>query len=240
MNQFRFILYKYYRFLKKKYIKFLKIIKPHRKIWAIYKYLVFVFTSKRDSQVTFLIGDCGAGKSSYAVRIAQKEMQKGFPVYSNMPIKGSIQWDINDFMVYDIEKNATIIIDEASSKGLASRGESHKKSNTDNVIEGFTMYRHYHIRNIIVIAPSFADVVPIVRSRTTKCLYIQNSLLKIFGVGMFKIVKKHVDIPDNNSEPKEFFSFIPLYRGFYLQYPTFEMFDSFSRKRLKIKKWETW
>jgi len=240
MENLRLLFNKLYRISKKNYIKMLKFIKKSHRAWAIYLYLVFLFSSKRDSNVIFLIGDCGAGKTSYAVRLAQKEMKLGNPVYSNMPIKGALQWDLDDFMIYDIDKNATIIIDEASSKGLASRGDSHKKSSTSNVIEGFTMYRHYHIKNIIVIAPSFADVIPIVRSRTSKCLYIQNSILKVFGIGMFKIVKKHVDIPESNAEPKEMFSFIPLYRGFYLQYPTFVMFDSFSKKELLSKTWSCW
>lgn len=207
----------------------------------IIDYLKFVVTSQPKVNVTFIIGDCGAGKTSYATRIAQKEMKKGNPVYSNMYIKDSYVFDISDFLKYEIKDNATIIFDEAGSKGLASRGTSYKESNAPNVIEGFTMYRHYGIKNIIVIAPSFADVIPIVRSRTTRIRYIcKTILLKKLGIGCFKLLTKKIDIPMGATEPVEVFKFIPFIRGFYFQYPTFKQFDSFSRRTLVNKNYNTW
>ena len=204
-----------------------------KRMSVICEYLYFVTHALPKVNVTFVIGDCGSGKTSYATRIAQKEMKKGNPVYSNMFIKGAYVFDITDFMNYEIEENATIIFDEASSKGLASRGTSYKESNAPNVIEGFTMYRHYGIKNIIVIAPSFADVIPIVRSRTTRIRYICNTVfLKRLGIGCFKLITKKVDIPMGSTEPIEVFKFVPFLRGFYFQYPTFKQFDSFSRKKL--------
>lgn len=210
------------------------------KFRSIVKYFKFVVTPRKKNHVIFVIGDCGAGKTSFATRVAMKEIKNGNPVYSNMFIKNAYQLAITDLMVFDIKENATIILDEASSHGLASRGNSHKTSNTPEIIEFFTMYRHYKVKNIIVIAPSFADIIPIVRSRTSKVLYIQNTLLSKFGVGKYKFLKKHVDIPMGATEPVEVFKFLPFIRGLYLQYPTFTMFDSFSRKQLKLKKWLRW
>lgn len=204
------------------------------------RYLKFVFSVKKKARVLFVIGDCGAGKTSYAVRIAQKWLNKKRPVYSNMYIKDAFQLQISDLMKYMIDENAVIILDEASSHGLASRGGNHKASNTPEIIEFFTMYRHYGVAKVIVIAPSFADVIPIVRSRTDKVLLICTSFLNVFGVGKIKFIVKKVDIPMGGTEPIEVFKFVPLIRWFYFQYPTFTMFDSFSRKQLPIKKWVKW
>lgn len=208
--------------------------------YSCLRYLKFVFSFRKKAHVTFVIGDCGAGKTSYATRIAMKHLKKGCPVYSNMFIQGAFQLAISDLMIYNLEDNAIIILDEASSHGLASRGNSHKASNTAEIIEFFTMYRHYAVNNVLVIAPSFADIIPIVRARTDKVLLIQNTILSKLGIGKYKFIKKKVDIPMGANEPIEVFRFLPFIRGFYLQYPTFAMFDSFSRKELKIKKWLKW
>lgn len=223
----------------KNYSNIKHFILKYNRLYRILKYIKYCFTSHKNPDIVFVIGDCGSGKSSYAVRIAQRELKKGNPVYSNMYIDGAYLWDIDDFMIYDTLDNSTIIIDEASSKGLASRGDSYKQSNKSNVIEGFTMYRHYGVKRIIVIAPSFADVIPIVRSRTTKIRYICNPfILGRFGIGKYRILKKKIDIPMGSTEPVEVFKFIPFIRGFFFLYGSFKAYDSFSRRTLRTKKWK--
>lgn len=219
--------------------KYSHIVKKHKKLYAILKYIAFVFKPRRKSSVTMTIGDCGAGKTSYAVRVAQKYIKKGYPVYSNMFIRGAYKLSVSDLMVYDLEPNALIVIDEAASYGLASRGNNYKQSNTPEIIEFFTMYRHYLVREVIVLCPSFSDIIPIVRDRTDRILLVTKSILNVFGIGKYKVITKHTDII-NDDTPKEVFSFVPLFRGFYFQYSTFMMYDSFSRKELKQKTWLKW
>lgn len=202
-------------------------------------YLKYIFSLPFKCNVTIVIGDCGAGKTSYGVRMAQKYMKKGYPVYSNTYIKGAYKWSLSDFMVNDMEDNAMIILDEAAVNGLASRGNSYKDSNKSNVIEGFSMYRHYKIHEIFVICPSFADIIPIVRARATRIRYVCKSpLLRRLGIGKYKLIIKKVDIPVGATEPVETFKFVPFLRGFYFMFPAFHMYDSFSRKELNKKEYK--
>ncbi len=199
----------------------------------------FKFFYKEKSKVYFVIGDCGAGKTSYAVRKAQKLMKKDYPVYSNFFIKGAYKLQLSDLMQYCMEDNAVVIIDEGVSQGLSSRGSAAKQNSTPNVVEYFSTFRHYKAKLIIVISPSFEDIIPAVRNRSNKVLYITNSILSNIGVGKYKLIKKHVDIVGENP-PREYFHFLPLFRFFYLTAPTFKMYDSFVRKTLFVKVWHKW
>lgn len=227
------------RKIKKLYIKYLRLIRKNKYVYSICRYLWFVIKPRNQSSVSMIIGDCGSGKTSYAVRLSQKYLKKGYKVYSNMFIKNCYQLSLTDLMTYDLGKNSVVILDEASSTGLASRGNMYKDSNTPKIIEFFTMYRHYQVKKVLVLCPSFSDIIPVVRANSNKIILIKRSILNNLGIGKFKCINKRVDIP-NDSEPKEQYCFVPFYRGFYFQYATFGMYDTYSKKELKNKKWKEW
>lgn len=215
-----------------------------------------------NSTIDFLIGDCGAGKSTYASKIASQYLKKGYPVYSNLYLEGCRKIVIEDFMRYDLEDGAVIIFDEGATYGLASRGDNYKKNNTQNVIEFFTTYRHYKIERIVIIAPSFQDIIPIVRSRVKLISVVREScflntlflpvnfILKfmkkdVLRFSSIKYITKKIDVigdmkKGSASEPKEVYKFVPFKINFFCQNFYYKYFNSFVKKELPTKKWSVY
>lgn len=158
--------------------------------------------------IEVFIGDRGSGKSSLAISLALKYMKKGKPVYSNLFLKGAYKLDLSDLMSYELKENAVIVIDEASTYGLGSRGTLYKKNTTDNIIEFFTMHRHYKVAHIFVISPSFTDVLPIVRDNANKIYAVKPSIMNKLGFNKYKLIGKKLDIVENC--PTLIYDWIPL------------------------------
>ena len=217
---------------------------------------------KFHSNIDFIIGDCGTGKSTLAAKIGLEYLKKGYPCYSNVYIEGFRQYTIDDLMKYDLGDGYVLILDEAATYGLASRGDNHKKNNTPNVIEFFTMYRHYKAEKIIIISPSFQDIIPVVRSRINTIwvckkpffidllLFPVNLILSIFqkntiNIGLVKFITKSIDVigsmkEGSASEPKEVYRWMPVKRKYFLQNPIYKYFDSYCRRPLEHKDWNVW
>lgn len=213
--------------------------------------------------VELVIGDCGSGKSVYLVSQAIKYLRMGFPVYSTTPIHDCRIITVNDLMNYDLEENAIIIFDEGASMGLGARGELARKNSNSNVVEFFTMNRHYKVRKIIIASPSFADVIPVVRSRVktvtvTKSPFFINFLLlpinffmKIFKkdkikVTLLRYIGKTICLPSSDTmkksaEPQETFYWLSaLNRKYVLQNKYYKYFNTYSCKELPKKNWSVW
>ena len=213
--------------------------------------------------VDFVIGDCGSGKSVYLVSQAIKYLKMGCPVYSTTPISGCRILNINDLMIYDLEDNAVLIFDEGASMGLGARGDLAKKNSNSNVVEFFTMNRHYKVRKVVIASPSFADIIPIVRSRvrtvtvTKRPVFIQlllspvNFFRKLFKkeplkFTLLRFIGKTICLPSSDtmkksSEPQETFYWLSaLNRKYVLQNRYYKYFNSFSHKNLAKKRWEIW
>lgn len=193
------------------------------------------------SKVELVIGDCGSGKTTQATLYAVKYMKKNYPVYSNMFIKGAFKLDLSDLMQYELGEDAVVIIDEAASHGLNSRGTAYKESNKQNIIEFFTMYRHYLVKHVIVISPSFQDVIPIVRSRADIITCTKRSLFNFVGFNKTKRIAKKIDIDkQGGTEPREVYFWQLLSTRLWWRKSAFKIFNSFSRKELKDKEFEVW
>lgn len=224
-----------------------------------FKYLFVKKNSNYEYEdLDFIIGDCGSGKSTYASKLACKYLKKGYPVYSTTFIRGCRKLVIDDLMSFDLEENAVVILDEATSQGLGTRGNTYKKNSTGNVNEFFTMCRHYKVRKIIVISPSFQDVLPVIRARVKQVsvckfplifstlLLPVNILLILFKfypvkLTLVKFVGKKIIIPKNEtgaSEPIESFQWVPLKRKYFIQNWYRPFFDSFCQKTLLKKDWD--
>lgn len=213
-----------------------------------------------NSDIELIIGDCGSGKSSVACLVAQKYINLGHKVYSNLYIENCYKFDIDDFMQYDFGIGSVIIFDEGATYGLASRGEQYKKNNSQSVIEFFTTYRHYQVEKIIIISPSFDDILPVVRSRVKEIqvckkplifsalLAPANILLKLtkrrkIKLTLIKYITKKIEIvgeKKSGASPKEVYQWIPLKRKYYVQNFSWRFYDSFCKKTLAKKKWTKW
>ena len=208
--------------------------------------------------VEFIMGNCGSDKTLYAVKQLMKYKKKGYPIYSNVFVRGARKISLDDLMKYDLEENAVVLIDEGAVYGLASRGSAYKTSNKSNIIEFFNMQRHYKVRKVIVISPSFQDVIPIVRARVKGVTIIRKSLLFnllllpinlillllhfqpwVFSSATF--VNKKIIVPKSKGEavePIESFVSLPLFRKFTFNNLYYKYFNSFCRKELPSHDWD--
>lgn len=133
-----------------------------------------------NSDIVFVMGNCGSGKSCYLARIATKYQKKGMKVYSNLPILGTYGFTLEDLNVNRFEKDSILIFDESASMGLCSRGNEYKKNTNSDIIEFFTTYRHYGIRRIYICSPNFDDVLTIIRSNVNN--------IQIIGSGLYQFL----------------------------------------------------
>lgn len=188
--------------------------------------------------VNLIIGDCGAGKSVQGVLFCNQLIKKGYKVYSNLYFKGAYQFELDDIMNYDFGPDSVIFFDEAASHGLGSRGSMYKSSVTKNVVEFFTMYRHYDVREIFVVSPSFSDVIPVVRDNATNIFVVKKSIFNLLGFNKYKRIHKYLDIKEG--EPQMHYDFVPFSTRFSFRKSAFEMFDSYTKKPLEKKEFKLW
>lgn len=220
-----------------------------------------IYKTFPDATVDFYIGQCGSGKSTLACKTLLGYKKKGYNIYSNTYMKGAYKFDISDLMSYDFGEYAVLWIDEGAVSGLASRGQSYKKSNTDNVIEFFQKYRHHKVEKIIITCPDFDDVIPVTRNRADKIIYIQRSRFFNFILLLPNLILKRIfhkstidfssckfcgQKTDINSDKKKggklekFQYWIPLKRKWFLLNPYRKYFKSFAPRELPKKNWTTW
>lgn len=188
--------------------------------------------------VNLIIGDCGSGKSLQGALFCKKYIDKGFKVYSNLYLKGAYKLELKDLMKYDLGEDCIIFIDEAVSHGLGSRGNMYKDSITKDVVEFFTMYRHYKVKEIFVVSPSFSDVIPVVRDNSNNIYVTKKSIFNLIGLNKYKQIRKFLDIKEG--EPKMSYDFIPFSTRFNFRKPAYDMYDTYIKKELAEKEFELW
>ena len=188
--------------------------------------------------VNMIIGDCGSGKSLQGALFCKKYIDKGYKVYSNLYLKGAYKIELSDLMQYDLGENCILFIDEAVSHGLGSRGNMYKKTVTSQIVEFFTMYRHYKVKEIFVVSPSFSDIIPVIRDNATNIYVTKKSIFNLIGLNKFKRIHKYLDIKEG--EPQMSYDFIPFSTRFNFRFKAYEMYDTYTKKELDFKEFEKW
>ena len=188
--------------------------------------------------IRLIIGNCGSGKSLQGALFCAEHMKAGRKVYSNMYLRGAYKLKLEDLLKYEMEEDAVVYIDEAVSTGLGSRGELYKKNSKINVIEFMTMWRHYKVKDIIVVSPSFNDVLPIIRDNAEDIIFCRNSIFNLIGLNKFRRIHRYLTISDG--QPIMKYEFIPFSTKYYRRKPAYTLFDSFVKKDLEQKEWERW
>lgn len=121
--------------------------------------------------ITFVAGQIGSGKSTFAAREALRHQKKGWKVYSTDYIKGCYKLDINDLKEKCAENHSLLIIDEASLK-MNSRDFAKTKL---DLIAYFKLSRHWQ-NKIILISQTFTDTDKQIRDLSTRVLFIRKVL----------------------------------------------------------------
>lgn len=135
--------------------------------------------------ITFVAGQIGSGKSTYAVREAQRHLKKGWIVYSTDYIQGCYRLDVSELKEKCAEKNSLLIIDEASLK-MNARDFAKTKL---ELIAYFKLSRHWH-NKIILISQTFTDTDKQIRDLSTKVLFMRKVLNGVISMP----VRVHGDV----------------------------------------------
>lgn len=192
--------------------------------------------------ITMIIGTQGGGKSVQAVLMAKKYIKKGFTVYSNLFIEGTYKIDLEDLMTYELDENCVVVLDEGASMGLGSRGTAYKKNNKDNIIELFTMHRHYKIQDIIVVSPSFSDVLPIIRDNANRILLVKKSLFNLFHFNCVREIGRSVALQSNGGtqEPAMTYFYRGIFPRYYYRKKAYSSYNTYSKRVLFKKEFLKW
>lgn len=153
-----------------------------------FNFLFPLFSRKRDNEVTFLVGQIGAGKSSYSVKMARAALRSGRSVYSTDYIQGCYKFDIEWLGSMKCPENSLLIIDESALKFNSRDFAKISKS----ILEYFKKCRHYK-NDVVLISQTFGDTDKQIREISTRVLFLRK-------LGMFTVpvkVKGDVSIGDD-------------------------------------------
>lgn len=182
--------------------------------------------------ITFVAGQIGSGKSTYAAREAQRHLKRGWKVYSTDYIKGCMKLDIADLKEKCCQPHSLLIIDEASLK-MNSRDFAKTKL---DMIAYFKLSRHWK-NKIILISQTFTDTDKQVRDLSTKIFFMRKVLNGI--ISMPVRVKGDIAIGQDGQPTMTYrvghigaFLFLPRY------YKYFSSFGDVSRPIISSDFWD--
>lgn len=127
--------------------------------------------------VTFIAGDIGSGKSTYAAKIAQKYIKNGWNVYSNVYIQGCYKINVEWLNRMVCPENSVIIIDEAS---LEMNSRNFAKMQL-TMIAYMKLCRHYKNR-VILISQTMTDTDKQIRDLAAKVYFIRKIIPGLISV----------------------------------------------------------
>lgn len=126
------------------------------------------FASRRDTTITFIAGQIGAGKSSYSVKLARDALRRGRPVYCTDYIQGCRKFDVTWLHNMRCPENALLIIDEAA---LKFNSREFSKISKD-ILAYFKKARHYK-NDVVLISQTFSDSDKQIREVANRVLFMR-------------------------------------------------------------------
>ncbi len=216
---------------------------------------------KHPLQLNVYFGVPGSGKTTYAAYLAkraQKESlvirfckrfpcwltcrildgpnwKRAYPVWSNVPIAGTIQLNAReDIGVYMIQ-DGKMIIDEA---GVEFNSRNYKTF-PQTAIKFFKYHRHYGV-SVDVFSQSFEDMDVTLRRLAQNFYVVKRSAIPFFIVT--KRIRRKVGIDDNSHQLVDAYSFgLPILDSKWIFCPPlWKMFNSYDYDQLPPKDWRLW
>jgi len=183
--------------------------------------------------LSIYFGVPGAGKTTFAAWLAKKDLKRGVPVWSNVPISGTYRLDPKcDIGVYMIAEGR-VIIDEA---GIEYNNRDFKQF-SKNALYFYKYHRHYQLA-IDVFSQGFDDMDKKIRVLAQKLYVVKRSLLPWFVYR--RQIKKRVGINDMTKEIIDEYYFVPWSRKYIFCPPLWRMFNTLAREKYPDKDWEKW
>lgn len=124
--------------------------------------------SAADCSVTFLVGQIGAGKSAYSVKMARNYLRRGRPVYSTDYIRGCYRFDISWLSTMKCPEGSLLIIDESALKFNSRDFAKISKE----ILAYFKKCRHFK-NDVILISQTFGDTDKQIREIATRVLFLR-------------------------------------------------------------------
>ena len=188
---------------------------------------------KKSYYLSIYFGVPGSGKTTFAAWLAKKDMKHKRNVWSNVPITGTYKFepkdDIGKYMVCD----GRVIIDEA---GLEYNNRDFKTfSSSQNYF--YKYHRHYQL-DVDIFSQGYDDMDKKLRILARRLYIVKKSLIP-FLIKRKRISKK-VGINELTKEICDEYFLVP-FSGKYIFSPVlWKMFNTYSRKILPEKEWQTW
>lgn len=159
------------------------------------------------STVTMFVGLPGSGKTTIAASLVKYCLKKGIKVFSNVPIKGALQYSWKeDYGNFDMSQ-ALIILDEA---GLDLDNRNWEKNFNRDKVEFLKLTRHYKSK-LVVFSQTWNDCDIKIRSMVGKLFIVRKSLIPGFTCAI--PVFRKIDVDDETKEFKElYYKDFPLLR----------------------------
>lgn len=118
--------------------------------------------------VTFVAGDIGAGKTTFAAKLARQYNKLGWSVYSNVPIKNCFELNVQDLQKKCCPEYSLVIIDESALE-MNSRKYSSLQM---GLLAYFKLCRHYK-NKCVLFSQTFTDTDKQIRDLSSKILFIR-------------------------------------------------------------------
>ena len=190
--------------------------------WATYESIVIRLCKRFPCRLTQWIID---GKS----------WKRKIPVYSNVPIKGTLQLDSRADIGNVMIENGKMIIDEA---GIEFNNRNYK-SLPQSAIQFFKYHRHYGV-SVDVFSQSHEDMDVTLRRLAQNFFVVKKSIIPFFIVT--KRIKRKVGIDETTHQISDMYNFgFPILDSKWTFCPPlWKMFDSYDYPPLPPKAWEEW
>lgn len=126
------------------------------------------FIRRKDNDVLFIVGQIGAGKSAYSVKLARRALRRNRPVYSTDYIQGCYRFEVEWLSDMKCPENSLLIIDESALKFNSREFSKISK----NILAYFKKCRHFK-NDVILISQTFSDTDKQIREISTKVLFLR-------------------------------------------------------------------
>ena len=164
-------------------------------VFSIFLFHVLTYKYLNPYKLTIIFGKKGSGKTTLAVKLAQKALRKGRPVYTNFYCPGCRLFNPEDINTHTFPKKAVIIADEGSLIWNNRRWKSFLAG-----VEEYFRYQRQYENRFYILSQSF-DIDLKLRTLCDE-MFLCKNVLRVFSWA--KRIKKDIMLtaPDGEFEAR--------------------------------------